>query len=154
MLNSKDFLLLLYLVIMEKNEPEHTNTATYCKRFSQDRATELFEIIEKHLRQNNRYRNSHYTQAQLAEELNIPRRYVIASIFKCTGYKYNQFINLMRMNSVMRMMHAANCQHMTIEDIAFMAGYASRQGFYIAFKRMYGCSPHIYRKGIVINAEE
>ena len=146
-------MLHLQLVIMEKNEPEHTYTATYCKRFSQTRAEDLFEIIEKHLKKKNRYRSPHYTLSQLAEELNIPRRYVIASIFKCTGYKYNQFISLMRMNSVMRMMHTANCQHMTIEDMAFMAGYTSRQGFYNVFKRMYGCSPQVYRKNIQFDAE-
>lgn len=131
---------------MEKNVLKQTSVPLYRERFNQTYAEELFEQIVKHLKKEKRYRNAQYTMAQLADELHVSRRYITATVYKCTGDNYKMLINQMRMKIVMRIMHSNDYRHMSIEDIAFLAGYTSRQAFHLAFKRMYGCSPSEYRK--------
>ena len=110
------------------------------------KAEELFNAIVKQLRKGNRYRTAHYTVDLLAKDLNTKRKYISSAILTCTGDNYKMLINKMRMRDVLRMMNDEKCQQMTIEDIALLAGYTSRQSFHAPFKRIYGCSPTTYRK--------
>lgn len=131
---------------MKHQDNKESSIPSYRKSLSSQEAKELFHSIVKQLRKGNRYRDSQYTMEQLAKDLNVKRKYITVSVLNCTGENYKALINQMRMKDVKRMMLAERCRDMTIEEIAFLAGYISRQSFYTTFKRIHGCSPAAYRR--------
>lgn len=143
---SKIFFVTFACIIMENKEDNELTIPSYRKSLEPQRAEVLFNAIVKQLKKSNHYRNSEYTMEHLAKDLNVKRKYITASVLNCTGENYKALINQMRMRDVKRMMRTEKCQHMTIEDIALLAGYTSRQSFYTTFQRIFGTSPAAYRK--------
>lgn len=132
--------------MINKKELQSPSVPTYRKNVTLAKAEELFNAIVKQLRKGNHYRSAHYTVDELARDLNTKRKNISSAILTCTGDNYKMLINKMRMRDVVRMMNDEKCQQMTIEDIALLAGYTSRQSFHVSFKRIFGCSPAAYRK--------
>lgn len=123
----------------EKKEP------AYRTRLKSERADELYVRILAQLTQGRRYRNPDYTAAQLARELGTNSRYISATVALRTGSNYSALVNGFRLRDARHMLRSARYAHLSAEEIGLLAGFASRQSFYAAFRRTYGITPRTYR---------
>lgn len=130
---------------MEQNKQPLKPEPAYRSRLKAEKANELYiKIIEK-LTREKLYRDPNYNTLKLAADLQTNTRYISAAVAVCTGNNYSALVNSLRLRDVMKMMHSAQYNQMTIEEIGLMAGFSSRQAFYLAFHRVYHCTPRAYR---------
>ena len=96
----------------------------------------LVDYIETHI-------DEDLSLDKIANELNYSKFY-IARIFteetKCTVYKYIQGRRLTV--AAQKLVETEQ----PIVEIAYEAHYDSQQAFTLAFKRLYECTPNVYRK--------
>lgn len=130
------------------NEKE-VSTPKYRTRLSDKLSDSLFVRIMEHLTEERRYRNASYTARQLAEEIGTNVRYVSAAVATHTGGNYNALINGLRLRDARKMLRSSKMQHLTVEEIGLLAGFASRQAFYLAYGRAFeGETPAQYRASL------
>lgn len=119
----------------------------YSSRLSDKLSDGLFVRIMERLTQERRYRDSTYTARQLAADIGTNVRYVSASVATHTGDNYNALVNGLRLRDARRMLRSRKLQHLTVEEIGLLAGFSSRQAFYIAYTRAFkGETPAQYRE--------
>ncbi|MFR1987482.1 MAG: helix-turn-helix domain-containing protein [Prevotellamassilia sp.] len=75
----------------------------------------------------------------------INTRYIASAVAISTGNNYNALVNHLRLRDACRMMQSDRYNHMTVEEIGLLAGFSSRQAFYLAFHRLYKETPREYR---------
>lgn len=118
----------------------------YRAKMRADRADALYLRIRGHLTDGKRYRDPAYTAARLAAELGTNTRYISAAVAVCTGGNYNALVNSLRLRDACQMLRSAKYARLNVEEIGLLAGFSSRQAFYLAFHRMYDCTPREYRQ--------
>lgn len=118
----------------------------YRTRLKAERANELYIRILKQLTAGKLYRDPAYNTARLAADLQTNTRYISAAVAVCTGGNYSALVNGLRLRDACRMMLSPNYRKLTVEEIGLLAGFASRQAFYLAFRRVYDCTPLAYRR--------
>lgn len=114
-------------------------------RLKSERADELYVRILTQLTQGRRYRNPEYTATQMAHELGTNTRYISAAVALRTGSNYNALVNSFRLRDACRMLRSQRYAHLSAEEIGLLAGFSSRQSFYVAFRRAYATTPRAYR---------
>lgn len=108
-------------------------------------ANELYiQILEK-LTREKLYRDPQYNTKRLAADLHTNTRYISAAVALCTGNNYSALVNSLRLRDVCKMMRSPKHKDMTVEEIGLLSGFSSRQAFYLAFHRIYACTPRAYR---------
>ncbi|MCI6069566.1 MAG: helix-turn-helix domain-containing protein [Prevotellamassilia sp.] len=126
---------------MQKKE----NQPSYLKRISTERADEIYVRLLQKLTSERRYRDPKCTAKLMAEELGTNTRYISSAVALATGGNYSQLINKLRVRDACNMLSSALYKDMSLEEIGLLAGYASRQAFYLAFSRLHHCTPRAYR---------
>ena len=91
------------------------------------------------------YRDPQYNTKRLAADLHTNTRYISAAVALCTGNNYSALVNSLRLRDVCKMMRSPKHKDMTVEEIGLLSGFSSRQAFYLAFHRIYACTPRAYR---------
>lgn len=129
-----------------KNPTNPDNVPAYRLRMKTEHANELYVQIVEHLTRNKLYREPTYGTRQLAEDIGTNTRYISAAVATCTGENYNALVNRMRLRDACTMLRAARFSHLSAEEIGLLSGFASRQAFYVAFKRHSDCTPREYRE--------
>lgn len=117
----------------------------YRSRLNTEKANELYiQILEK-LTREKLYRDPQYNTKRLAADLHTNTRYISAAVALCTGNNYSALVNSLRLRDVCKMMRSSKHKDMTVEEIGLLSGFSSRQAFYLAFHRIYACTPRAYR---------
>lgn len=119
---------------MNKNA---TKAPAYRSRLSAERSDELYVRILEHLTQGKRYRDPGYNAKKLAIDLHTNTRYISAAVANGTGDNYNALVNSFRLRDARKMLCSTRMDHLSVEEIGLLAGFSSRQAFYIAFSRAY-----------------
>lgn len=127
--------------------PSDKKEPAYRTRLRSDRAAELFVKILEKLTAGKLYRDPKYTAQKLAEELQTNTRYISAAVALHTGDNYNALVNSYRLRDACRMLRSTRYAQYTAEEIGLLAGFSSRQAFYLAFHRSKNCTPRQYRLG-------
>lgn len=127
------------------NQPQGRRLPAYCSRLNTERANELYARIVDHLMHRKLYRDPSYTTVRLAADLGTNTRYVSAAVSIATGGNYNALVNRLRLRDACKMLASPRFNHLSAEDIALLAGFSSRQSFYVAFRRTHECTPREYR---------
>lgn len=120
-------------------------TPAYHAKVKADKADKIYVDILAHLIEGKRYRDPNYSAAQLAADLGTDKRYLAAAIALGSGDNYNTLVNGFRLRDACKMLRSAHYANMTAEEIGLMAGFSSRQAFYLAFKKAYDTTPRQYR---------
>ncbi len=118
------------------------------KKVRKTRVDSLFEEIMAYLTSEHRYRDHSLTTARLAKALHTNTRYIAAVVAENTGGNYNVLLNKMRLSDAEKMLRSRRYDHMTVEEIAIIAGFATRQSFHATFNKHYGCTPADFRRAI------
>ncbi len=86
------------------------------------------------------------TLRQVAEQINIPYRYVSQIINEKTDSHFMDFVNGYRIEAAKARLTDPHSAHLSIDGIADEAGFKSRSAFYAAFKKTTGETPGAYRR--------
>ena len=85
------------------------------------------------------------TLEEIGHELGYSQYYLSAKFKKLTGIGYREYITKRKVQESRRLLANTN---KTISDIAESVGYKDMNSFYLAFKKINGFSPAVYRKSI------
>ena len=133
-----------------RSTPPHSHRPdaepTYWRRLRAARSDELFMRMVQRVAVEKKYLDPTYSAARLAAELHISPRYISAVVALHTGMNWGGFINSYRLREACRKLRSNRYARYTAEEIGLSCGFASRQSFYLAFRRAYGITPRRYRQ--------
>ena len=118
----------------------------YRTRLKAERANKLYIQILNKLTEEKLYRDPSYTTMRLAADLNTNTRYISAAVALGFNGNYSALVNSLRLRDACKMLRSPRYAHLTAEEIGLLSGFSSRQAFYLAFHRLYQCTPKEYRK--------
>lgn len=101
-------------------------------------------ILEKFVVQK-KYRDNSYTARQLAADLESNVRYISAVIRVQFHTNYTTLVNKYRVEEAMSFLSDQRYEHLNIEEIGDIVGFAHRQSFHTAFLKFVGMTPKAYR---------
>lgn len=117
----------------------------YRSRLKAERWQALYVQILKHITEARRYRDPKCTAMKTAQELDTNVQYVSIAVANATGDNFKALVNGLRLKDACRMLASPRYARLTAEEIGLLAGFSSRQAFYLAFHRHYACTPKQYR---------
>lgn len=102
--------------------------------------------IKKMIREDNLYRDIHFSRTILADMLDIsPAR--LSIIFKEEiDSSFYDFVNLQRVHYAHRLLKSPKHQSYTLDDIALISGFSCRMTLHRMYLKVYGITPGEERK--------
>lgn len=97
------------------------------------------ENLLKKVSEEQLYLDPYLSLVSLAEKLQTNRTYLSASIHGCTGKNFSDYINSLRVEHFIRLVHAG--EFTSIKDAAFNSGYNNLQSFYRHFSEIMQMTP-------------
>lgn len=118
----------------------------YRTRLKAERANAIYVQILDKLTREKLYRDPTYTSIQLAKDLHTNTRYISAAVALGFNGNYSALVNSLRLRDACKMLRSPRYARLTVEEIGLLSGFSSRQAFYLAFHRVYECTPKEYRE--------
>lgn len=117
----------------------------YSARIGRGLLQDIKKGIDNYVFRGKRYRFVNYTAKQLAEDIGTNTRYLSAAIRLYYSCNFAELVNKLRIEEAKQMLLDVNCT-LSMEDIAWSAGFAKRQSFYNAFAKFVGVKPREWRE--------
>lgn len=116
------------------------------KRADDDDSDHLrwFNQVENLMREQRLYENPVLTLADIAGRLNTTTRNISVAINRGAGLNFNDFVNRLRVESVVREFESGSSRHLTLLGIALSCGFNSKSTFNRAFRKFKDMSPREY----------
>ncbi|WP_431127181.1 helix-turn-helix domain-containing protein [Flagellimonas flava] len=130
-----------------KDDLEFSASLTSRKRInttSEEHQT-LIGRLEKHLLQNESFKNYNLTIASLAEEIGIPKRKLSELINDHYDQNFVDFINTYRINKAKERLMNPKDSNETILEVLYDVGFNSKSSFNTAFKKKTGITPSEFK---------
>ena len=138
----------IFVRLMEEILKNTKEVPAFRKRLTPERARLLYRQIVDKMKKDKTYRNPDYTVRMLADELQTNTRYIAIALAVAGETSYNQLVNDLRLREVCKYFKSPVYAERSLQDIGMMAGFASRQAFYLAFRKAYHCTPKDFREKI------
>lgn len=119
---------------------------SYLDHFSADRADRVYVEVLNLLQVKKLYREPGITARKLAEMMNEDYRAISAALAIQSGENFLTLLSRLRLREACRMLKDPKYNVWSAEEIGLRSGFASRQAFYLAFKRSMGITPKQYRQ--------
>ena len=100
--------------------------------------------------ENSPYIQKEFSLSQMSFDLKIPERFLSNYINKELGITFSEWRKHLRIDYVCKLIEAGESKNLTIEAIAYNAGFASRSKFIDAFKERKGVTPSAFIKSISV----
>lgn len=126
-------------------QPKKEKIARYQNLLSEETKDRLRDDILRMLVSEHKYKDPEYDSRKLAEDLKTNSRYISAVCATRFHKNYSELVNDYRVNDAMSLLTDRRYSKMSIEDIAVMAGFSTRQSFYANFYKRTGITPRQYR---------
>ncbi len=108
--------------------------------------SELFVRVSELFRRERCYLNPGLRLEQICVRLQITPVSLLKALKKQGFRNFSHFVNHYRIKEAKRMMASEAYDIYTLEAIAEMAGFGTRQAFYNAFEQLSGMKPACYRR--------
>ncbi|WP_207536526.1 helix-turn-helix domain-containing protein [Desertivirga arenae] len=146
----KDAVVDLVLMNAQQSTDEEAEVETEKEQalLSPKQLSSFVEKLESQLEQQELYREQKLIITGLAAKVDIPPRtlsYILNTYYQ---KRYTDFINQYRVNYVISRFEKDDWRGMTLEGLAFEAGFSSRSTFFTAFKKCTGNTPSEYLEQI------
>ena len=92
-----------------------------------------------------KYKDKNYSAKHLAIDLGTNTRYISAVVNVRFHMNYTSFVNKYRIEEAMSILVDKRYQHLRIEEVSDMVGFANRQSFYASFYKITGITPKEYK---------
>jgi AraC-like DNA-binding protein len=112
----------------------------------QNKADGLFKQVDALLRQERYFLNPSIKKEQICTLLKTNPISLVQALKKQGFRNFSHFINHYRVEEAKRMMISDAYDIYTLETIANMAGFGTRQAFYNVFEQLSGMKPASYRR--------
>ncbi|MDL2221459.1 AraC family transcriptional regulator [Parabacteroides sp. OttesenSCG-928-N08] len=133
-------------VVNDFENPADLNTISIDDQPMVDRI--IMERIEQLMAENKLFKQNDLTLDSLASSIGHNRYYTSIALNRCTGGNFKTYINEYRVKEAIRIMSQPENSDLTIDAIAFDAGFNDRISFYRVFKKRTGLSPTDFRKNM------
>ena len=107
---------------------------------SDDEADRLYLQLKELMTDEKNYTNPNVTRKTLATKLGTNEKYLHETIKKHLDLSFTEYINLLRLDYAKEMI-CQRLNELSLEDIAMMSGFGTRQTFHRLFRDRYGLSP-------------
>ena len=121
------------------------STTHYHKKMSESLTDHIYAALMEIVTKKRRYREPNITAKEVAAEIGTDPRYISAALRRHGDANFNAVINSLRLRDACKMMHSPRYANYSAEEIGLLSGFASRQAFYLAFKKIYNTTPAKYR---------
>lgn len=111
------------------------------KTFSEEVILNYRYCLEMEMEEKELYKMQGLTVSQLARICKIPQKAMSFLLVNVYRKRFNDFVNDYRLNYVVEQLKGGEWQVITMEGLAFQAGFSSRATFYLAFKKKYDVTP-------------
>jgi len=105
-------------------------------------------ILEDYLESASPFLKHGYSLQDLAKDTGIAPHHLSALLNKVYGKRFNDFINQYRLDYIRKNAGKPEWKQLTLEGIAWQAGFQSRTTFFHAIKRSTGLSPSEFMKQV------
>ena len=140
------FSFVLYLSILlwiftkkQKQEVKYGD-----KKIDTETEQELTEKLAQLMSKEALFKNPNLTLPQLAKKVQVSVPQLSQFLNDNLEKSFAQYINGLRIKEAKRLL--VSDSHLTMENVAELAGYNSQSTFYNAFKQIENCTPASYRK--------
>lgn len=96
------------------------------------------------------FRQADLTLDMLSAATGYSRYYLSTALNRCTGVNFNTYINEQRIKEAVRLMSDPANADLTVDAIAYDAGFNDRKNFYRVFKKVTGLSPTQFRRNAAV----
>lgn len=110
----------------------------------------VMHAVEQAVIGGNLYKQADLTLDMLAAATGYNRYYLSTALNRCTGANFNAYVNEHRIKEAVRLMSDPANAGLTVDAIAFDAGFNDRKNFYRVFKKVTGLSPTQFRRNIAV----
>ncbi|MEM8560198.1 MAG: helix-turn-helix domain-containing protein [Bacteroidota bacterium] len=128
----------------EDARPEKYGTS----QLTEAQKTSHLETLLQHFDADRPYLRTDLTLSEVADQIEVPQRYVSQVINEKLDQHFMDFVNGYRVEAAKTMLVDAAWAHLTIDGIAGEAGFNSRSAFYAAFKKATGTTPGAFRRAV------
>lgn len=131
--------------------PDELNiTANKYRRsgLDQKQLDQLSLRIKTYLDQDKPYLNPEYSLQTMSEDLDISRQNLSQTINEIFGKNFYQLINTYRVEEVKHLLQGPEGERLTMEGLAYEAGFNSKASFYRVFKEFTGQTPAGFRRSL------
>lgn len=126
-------------------QPKKEKLARYQTLLSEETKDRLHDEILRLLVSERKYKDPDYNSKALAQELQTNSRYISAVCATRFHKNYSELVNDYRVNDAMSLLTDRRYAKLSVEDIAQMSGFSTRQSFYANFYKRVGITPRQYR---------
>ncbi|MEJ8757209.1 helix-turn-helix domain-containing protein [Pontibacter sp. H259] len=106
---------------------------------------DLLHLVKQFMEETECFKEKTVKIQSVAARLGIPAYKLSQALNTAANTNFNDYINQYRVAYIKKQLSKAeSLQNFTIEALALQAGFASRSGFYKAFKKLEGISPKVY----------
>jgi len=117
-----------------------------CGALSAQRSvSELFGRVDELFKDEQCYLNPDLKLEEICQRLHTSPSSLLKALKNAGFRNFSHFVNLHRIESAKRMLTSEAFKIYTLEAIAGMAGFGTRQAFYNAFEKLCGMKPARYR---------
>ncbi|WP_265841245.1 helix-turn-helix domain-containing protein [Pedobacter sp. PLR] len=112
--------------------------------YGKDKRTAYLETLERTLADQQPFLTKGYSIKDLAEDTGIPAHHLSCLINKEYQLNFQNFINFQRVEYVKSQIHQEEWKQLSLEGMAWQAGFTSRTTFFRAFIKNTGKAPSYY----------
>jgi AraC-like DNA-binding protein len=104
------------------------------------------ERLQRHMAADAPHQNPDLTLGMLAQRVGTSNQLLSQYLNDVLGLSFFEYVNAARVETVKTLMHDPAHSHLTLLDLAYMAGFNSKSGFNSCFKRATGLTPSQWKK--------
>lgn len=128
-------------------EDEKDHFSKYEKSsISEETKNKILAEVLRLMEQEKMFQNPQITIDDLAEKLNINKKYISQVINEKLQKNFYQFVNEYRVECVLEKLQDENYKQYTIEALGELCGFHSRSSLISAFKKITGKTPSMYKR--------
>lgn len=118
---------------------------SYLRHLGDHRAASIHLAVLRVLEIDRLFRDANISAARVAEMIGETPQALSAALAKRTGHNFPHLLSKLRTDEACRLLVQARYAEITLEEIGLLAGFSSRQSFYLAFQKHMGMTPKQYR---------
>lgn len=132
------------------DQTANSNPESECKEdgIESNIYSELILHLKEYFRDEKPYLHSKLSMDDLCKSLNTNRSYLSRAINECMKKSFYELINEYRIREARLLLMDKKYDHISIEGIGQMVGFASRSTFYAYFNKELGISPSFFRQSL------
>jgi AraC-like DNA-binding protein len=113
---------------------------------SAENSSTLFQRILALMETEELFRDNQLSLSGLAQKLKAQRHHVSQAINEQAGKSFAEFVNAYRVKAAQELLATTSKQELNAIEVAYQVGFGTKNAFNLAFKKITGTTPSLYRQ--------